>query len=252
MISAVIVTFNEGKKLEECLKSIDSFADEVVVTDLGSTDNTEEVAKKYKAKFIRHGFVPYVELVRNFAVLKTSGNWILVLDPDERIPETLKVKLKEITKQDKYVAVNIPRKNIFFGKWISHTNWWPDKHVRFFIKDKISWTDEIHLYPKVDGEILELEEKEDLAIEHYGYDTIKQFIERQNRYSTIEAKNRYDREERFSLGKFIWWPKREFLVRFIKHRGFMDGFHGFALTFLMMVYKMVVAVKLWESENVKR
>lgn len=252
MISVVVVNFNEGKKLKGCLKSIEDFADEIVVVDLGSTDDSEEVAKRFKAKFLKHDFVPYVELVRNFAVSQALGNWILVLDPDEAVSDSLKNRLKQVTSLTDYVAVNIPRKNIFFGKWIAHTNWWPDKHVRFFKKGKVSWSNKIHLYPEVDGNVLELESKEELAVIHYGYDNVRQFIERQNRYSNIEAKNRFDLGERFSWALFLWWPKREFLVRFIRHMGFLDGFHGLSLTFLMMIYKLIVAVKLWELERAKK
>ena len=252
MISTVIVTLNEEKKLLNCLESVKDFSDEIVVVDLGSTDHTLEIAKKYQAKIFTHPRVDYVELVRNFAIAKAQGDWILVLDPDETVPQSLKNKLKDVISEDKYTAVNISRKNIFFGKWISHTNWWPDRHVRFFKKGKVKWEKRIHLYPKVEGQILELPAKEDLAIEHFGYQTIGEFINRQNRYSSIEAQNLYNLVEKFSWGKLFWKPTREFLVRFIKHRGFLDGFYGFALTILMMVYQLQLMVKLWELKRTKK
>ncbi len=249
MISVTIVCFNEAEKLEKCLKSLIGFADEIIILDLGSSDESREIAQKYGAKVLRHEFVLYVESVRNFAISKTTGDWILVLDPDEVLTSALKEELKQITKENKYDAVNIPRKNIFFGKWISHTNWWPDKHIRFFRKNKVSWDNKIHSYPVTQGKILEVSAKEELAIIHYGYDNISHFIDRQNRYSEIESKERYEEGERFSWGKFFWWPTREFLVRFIKHQGYLDGFYGFTLTFLMMVYKITVLVKLWEQDK---
>lgn len=249
MISVAIVNFNEEKKLESCLKSVVDLADEIVVIDLGSTDQSKEVAKKFNCKLFSHKYVPYVELVRNFAVSKVSSDWVLVLDPDEQITDQLARQLRNISKQNKYAALNIPRKNIFFGKWIKHTNWWPDRHVRFFRKGKVRWIDRIHFYPQVDGEVLNLPAKEDLAIIHYGYDTVKQFIDRQNRYSSIEARNLYEEGVRFSWGLFFWKPIREFLVRFIRHGGFLDGFYGFTLTYLMMVYQLQVMIKLWELEK---
>lgn len=249
MISAVIVSFNEEEKLRSCLKSIKHFADELVILDLGSSDKSVSVAKKFGAKIYHHKFVPFVELVRNYAISKSSGDWILVLDPDEEASDKLKAQLKEVEKNDKFVAVNIPRKNIFFGRFIAHTNWWPDRHIRFFKKGQVEWSEKLHSYPKVEGQVLNLPQEEDLAIIHYGYDTISQFIDRQNRYSGVEAKQRYKEGERFSYFKFFWWPTREFLVRFIKHQGFLDGFYGFALTFLMILYKLMVAVKLWEREH---
>lgn len=249
MISAVVVTYNEENKLRDCLKSLRGKFDEIVIFDLGSEDNTLEIAKQFKANIYSHPKVDYVEKVRNLSVEKAKGEWVLVLDADERINENLWVKLKGVINEGKYVAVKIPRKNIFFGKWIAHSNWWPDKHVRFFKKGKVSWSDKIHHYPLVDGRALELPAKENLAIEHFGYSTFEEFINRQNRYSQIEALNLYQLGERFSWLNFFQRPFREFLVRFIRHRGFLDGFYGFALTYLMMVYQLQVVIALWELER---
>lgn len=249
MISTVVICFNEAEKLQRCLKSVEDFSDELVVVDLGSLDNSIEVARKFGAKVFRHQFVSFVELARDFAISKASEDWILVLDPDEEIGKDLREKLKEVVKKQAFTAVNIPRKNIFFGKWIAHTNWWPDRHIRFFKKGKVSWSDKIHSYPRVEGEALNLEAREDLAILHLGYQSINEFILRQNRYSGIEAKNLYDQGIRFSWPSFFWKSAREFLVRFLRHRGFLDGFYGLALTILMMIYQMTVLVKLWELER---
>lgn len=249
MISTVVICFNEAEKLRRCLKSVEDFSDELVVVDLGSLDNSIEVARKFGAKIFHHQFVSFVELARDFAISKASEDWILVLDPDEEIGKDLREKLKEVVKKQAFTAVNIPRKNIFFGQWIAHTNWWPDRHIRFFKKGKVSWSDKIHSYPRVEGEALNLEAREDLAILHLGYQSINEFILRQNRYSGIEAKNLYGQGIRFSWPSLFWKPAREFLVRFLRHRGFLDGFYGLALTILMMVYQMTVLVKLWELEQ---
>ncbi|MEK7616855.1 MAG: glycosyltransferase family 2 protein [Patescibacteria group bacterium] len=256
MISAVIVTYNEAnneaKTLKNCLSSITGYVDEIVVVDLGSNDDSVKIAKQYQAKIFTHKKVDFVEKVRDFAVSKAQGDWILVLDPDEIITPTLWKKFKEIASEGKFEAVNIPRKNIFFGRFIKHTNWWPDNHVRFFKNGSVKWNDKIHVYPKVYGRVLDLPAIEDLAIIHRGYDSIQQFIDRQNRYSSVEADNLYNEGGRFSWTSFFWWPAREFLVRFIKHQGFLDGFYGFSLTYLMMVYKIMVLVKLWERGKERR
>lgn len=249
MISAVTVNFNEAEKLKKCLQSLAGFADEIIVLDLGSKDQSLDICKKYQAKVFKHEFVPYVEKVRNLSVSKAQGEWVLVLDPDEVLADTLKERLKQVVSEDKYQVVNIPRKNIFFGRWIAHTNWWPDKQVRFFKKGTVKWSDKIHEYPAVSGKVLNLENREDLAIRHFGYRSVNEFIDRQTRYSAIEAGNLYSSGVKFSLGLFFWKPAREFLVRFIRHCGFLDGFYGFALTYLMMIYKLQVMIKLWELEK---
>ena len=251
MISTIVVNYNQGDKLEHCLQSVRDFTDEILVIDLYSSDQSKKVAEKFNAIFIQQKKVPYVELIRNFAVSKANGDWVLVLDPDEMITLQLAERFKKISRDEEFDAVNTPRKNIFFGRWIKHTNWWPDRHVRFFKKGNVKWSDNIHNYPKVDGKILNLEAKENLAIIHYGYKSISEFIDRQNRYSNIEAENLYTGGEKFSWVIFFWKPIREFLVRFIKHAGFLDGFYGFTLSFLMMVYQMEVMVKLWERERSK-
>lgn len=249
MISAVVTTYNEADKLRRCLESVEKFAPEIVVVDLGSTDQTLEVANEFGAKIFKHNLVSYVELIRNFCISKASGDWVLILDPDERATPQLTDKLKEIVKEDKYSAVNIPRKNIFFGRWIAHSNWWPDKHIRFFKKARVRWTDKIHSYPKVEGTVLELANNENVSIEHFGYESINEFISRQYRYSSIEAEYQYQNGIKFSWGRFIWKPLREFLARYVKHLAFLDGFYGFALTYLMMVYQVIVMVKVWELER---
>ncbi len=252
MISVVLVNFNEAEKLKRCLKSLDNFAGEIVVLDLGSKDQSIEICRQSGVSVFKHRFVSYVEQVRNEAVSKAQGEWILVLDPDEVVSEKLKERLKEIVLQDRYQAVNIPRKNVFFGYWIAHSNWWPDKHVRFFKKGSVSWDGKIHKYPKVSGRVLNLETKENLAIVHFGYNSAAEFIARQNRYSSIEAENLYATGVRFSWFNFFWKPSREFLVRFLRHAGFLDGIYGFMLTFLMMIYQLQVMIKLWELENQTR
>lgn len=250
MISLALVSFNEAEKLERCLSSVKDFADEIVVVNLGSKDDTKKVCERFGAKLFDHKHVLFVEKVRDFSISKTTNEWILVLDPDEQITDQLKIKLKEVSKLKEYTAVNIPRKNTFFGKWISHTNWWPDKHVRFFKKGSVSWS-QIHVYPKVSGKILDLEAKEELAIIHDGYSNISEFIDRQDRYAEVESDQLYKKGARFGWINFFWWPVREFLVRYIKHQGYLDGIYGFILTFQMMVYKITVLIKLWEKENVK-
>lgn len=234
MISVAIASLPEEEdKLKDCISSVKNFADEVVVIKIG-----KDVP-----------FTSYVETIRNKMIEKCKGDWVLILDPDERISESLSNKLKEIAKDGVYDAVNIPRKNIIFGKWISHSNWWPDKHVRFFKKGTVSWSATIHKYPDVKGKVITLPAQENLAILHIGYLSISEFIDKQNRYSDIEAENRIKNGEHFSWFKFFWWPKREFLARYIKHLGFLDGMRGFVLVFLMMFFKIVVMIKMWEKNK---
>lgn len=130
-ISVVINTLNEEKNIALAIKSVREFADEVVVVDMHSEDKTCEVAESLGAKVFTFERKSYVEPARNFAISKASGDWVFILDADERATPQLLAKLKKIVKENQYDFVNIPRKNLIFGKWIRHSLWWPDYNIRF-------------------------------------------------------------------------------------------------------------------------
>lgn len=245
-ISVVYVTFNESDKLRKSLESVNGFASEIVIIDLGSNDGIDKISKEFGTKLYSHDKVPYVELVRSYAISKATYLWVLVLDPDEIVPQKLSSKLKELSQseQSNIAAVNIPRKNIFFGKWINHTNFWPDRQIRFFKKELVSWPKRIHTYPKVNGEIIDLPSQTDLAIWHYGYDNFADFWQRQKRYSSVEAANLYQEGRRFSTFRLFWNPLRIFLVRCIKHQGYLDGLEGIYLIVGLMYFSIVTEIKL--------
>ncbi len=248
MISVCIVTYNEAQKLKSCLQNIQSFANEIIVVDLGSEDGVADVCTEFKARLIKHKFENIVEKVRNFVISQAQNDWILLLDPDERVSEELVKKLEGFIAQDQYIALKIPRKNIFFGKWIKHTNWWPDKQIRFFKKGSVEWGTRIHSYPKVTGQIYELDNDREV-IEHFGYATFSEFFDRQIRYAQVDARQRNEEGTRFSWLRLFFLPVREFLVRFVKYQGYLDGFYGLGLTVMMMIYQIMVQVNLWEEAH---
>ncbi len=244
MISAVYVTFNETEKIRRSIASLGDFAQEIIVLDLGSSDGIENIKEDRRVQLFSHPGVQYVEKVRNLSIHKAKGDWILVLDPDEQISKALGEELMKISKKEGFDAVNIPRKNIFFGSWISHTNFWPDRHIRFFKRNKIDWPDKIHTYPKVEGKILTLLADPNCALIHYGYDTRKQFIERQLRYAKAEAQNRLNEGKEFSIFNLVWMPLREFLARYIKHQEYLDGFNGIFIVLVLMWYQTLIQVNM--------
>ncbi len=249
IISAVLTVRNEEKKISDCLESI-KWADEIIVVDDGSSDKTKEIAQKYTSKVFIHKSVGFVEPVRNFAISKASGDWILVIDADERISEGLAKKLIEISHMETTVeVVSIPRKNIIFGKWIQHTGWWPDHQTRFFRKDSMNWTAEIHKKPEVKGEILELDANAEYSIIHYHYKSISEFLERMNRYTDIETKEFLRSKKDFHWTEIISKPFNEFLSRFFARSGYKDGLHGLVLALLQATSMLVVSLKIWEQKG---
>ncbi len=249
MISATVNTYNEERNLDRCLSSITSWVDEIVIIDMGSTDDTIKKAKQYTDKIFHHPYTGFVEPARNFAIEKTKGEWILLIDADEEIPKELKTIINSLIKNSTKSFFRMPRKNIIFGKWIRHAYWWPDYQIRLFKKGSVVWSDKIHSVPLTRGEGFDLDPDEKNAIIHYNYQTIGQFVTRLNQYSNIQAKELYIAGRKFSWTDLIRYPTQEFLSRFFEGQGYKDGLHGLSLSLLQAVSTLILYAKLWELEG---
>lgn len=248
-ISVVISTYNSEKDIKACLDSV-KWADEIVVVDDGSTDQTVSIAKRYTTHLFHHKSVGYVEPARNFAISKATGEWILIVDADEVIPQTLAKRLRSLVEeQPVFTHVYLPRKNSIFGKWMRHTGWWPDHLIRFFKKGSVMWKNEIHSIPDVKGEGIHLEGEEN-AIVHRQYQTVNQFLHKNlEQYALQEAKELQAKGYTFSYTDAIRFPSREFLSRYFAREGYKDGFHGLVVSLLMAIYHFVVFLHLWEAKQ---
>lgn len=249
MISVVINTRNEQKNLPRALVSVRQLADEIVVVDMESEDKTVEIARKAEAKVYFYKKVGYVEPARNFAISKATGDWVLVLDADEEISESLAKKLKKIAKNPQADFYRLPRKNIIFGKWIKHSGWWPDYNIRFFKKEAVVWNEVIHSVPMTQGEGIDLPQEEDFAIIHHNYQSVSQFLERMIRYTEIQAKFLVKDGYKFSWQDLLRKPIGEFLNRFFANEGYKDGVHGLALSLLQSFSELVLYLRLWEKNK---
>lgn len=248
-IAVVINTFNEENVIKRAITSV-KWADEIIICDMHSSDKTVEIAKRLGAKVFYHSFENYVEPARNFAISKASGKWILVLDPDEEIALELKDKLLQISKNLEQIDyIRIPRKNLIFGKWMQASMWWPDYNIRFFKKDKVTWSDRIHRPPSVLGQGLDLPEEEKWAIIHHHYNSISQYLERMIRYTKIQAEELEKDGYKFEWNDLIKKPLGEFLGRFFANKGYQDGVHGLALSLLQAFSNLVVYLRLWEIDG---
>lgn len=252
MISVIINTLNEGKNIATALDSVKDFADEIIVVDMHSDDNTREIAKKYGAKVYKHERTGYVEPARNYAISKAKEDWILILDADEEIPKSLGNKLKALAEDDKYDYYAIPRKNIVFGKWLQHSRWWPDYNIRFFKKGKITWDSTIHSVPMTNGKGYDLPVSEDMAIVHHHYESIEQYIERLNRYTSKQAESKKKDGYVFNWKDILSKPSGEFLSRYFFGQGYKDGLHGLAVASLQAFSEMVLYLKVWQLEKFKQ
>ena len=245
-ISVAIVTFNEEKHLKDCLESV-RWANEIVVIDGTSLDNTVKIAKQTVAKVF---VVPNQSLMKknmNLAFEKCTGDWIFSLDADERITPELKEEIERtISKENTATAYRVPRKNIIFGKWIEHSRWYPDLQLRLFKRGKGKFpAKHVHEELEVDGNIGELNN----AILHLNWVTVSDFLLRFDSYTTREA------EKLITEGREIVWqdsikmPVDEFLSRYFFGQGYKDGLHGLVLAILMAFYMEVTFAKIWERRG---
>ena len=210
LISAVINVINEANNLDKCLHSLKNFANEIIVVDMESTDESVNIAKKHGAKVFSFKPMKYVEPARNFAISKASGKWIILLDPDEFLPKSLKHELTKITLRHNVDYVKIPRKNIIFGKWFHNSRTWPDYLIRFFKKGSVTWNKEIHSQPETKGNGITLLDSEKLAIRHNHYSSVSQFVIRSLRYNSIQAEELDKAGTKLKMSDFILKPVQEF------------------------------------------
>jgi len=249
LISAVINVRNEAESLNKCLKSLKNFADEIIVVDMHSTDGSDKIAKDAGAKVFSYKPMKFVEPARNFALSKATGKWIILLDPDEYLSKSLKIELLATTKRNDVDYVKIPRKNIIFGKWIKHSNCWPDYLIRFFKKGAVTWKKEIHSQPETKGNGLTFLDSEKLAINHNNYSTVSQFITRAIRYSGIQADELKAQDYKIKTSDFILKPVQEFNSRFFFAEGYKDGIHGLVFCLLQAFAIGMIYIRLWEKQG---
>ncbi len=249
-ISVIINTWNEEENIKRCLESVRRIADEIIVIDMYSKDRTAAIAKKLGAKVFFYKYMSYVEPARNFAISKTSGDWILILDADEEIPPSLAKIIKNLSEDHKGLTYFcLPRKNIIFGKWMKHSRWWPDYNIRFFKKGCVQWSERIHSVPLTRGEGKDLEAKEANTIVHHHYQSVSQYLERMNRYTGIQVEELIKTGYKFRWQDILKKPMGEFLSRFFVGEAYKDGLHGLVLALLQAFSEMVKYVKVWEKEK---
>lgn len=246
-LSVVIVTRNAATTLEDTLRSIKQLADEIVVMDMYSTDDTVKIAKRYRAQVHFHPAVGYVEPARNPSITKASGDWILVLDADETVPPSLAKAIRdELIVHPDIDAYFLPRKNMIFDKWV-RSGWWPDYVLRLFRKGVVDWPQEIHAVPNVRGTVHRLPAEESYALVHQNYQSIDQYIDRAQRYAGIMA------NERQEQGQPIMDPLNAFfdelLRRFYVWEGNQDAYHGWMLSVLQGCTRVIESAKHWELQS---
>lgn len=248
-LTAVIITKNAATQLADCLKSL-AFCQEIIVVDSGSEDDTTEIANSFGVTLLHQpwlGFGPQ----KKFAVGQSKTDWVLCLDADERISEKLKAAIIAEFKSPKFLVYQMPRCNRFMGRWLRHGEGYPDFNIRLFNRQAANWSNDlVHEHVVTSSPIGVLQGD----IMHDTAETIANYLEKQNRYTTLQAEAMYKKGKVPSVVKVVLSPWVRFFKMYVIRRGWQDGFPGFVhitIGCLNSFFKYVKAREFAKQDEVK-
>jgi glycosyltransferase involved in cell wall biosynthesis len=245
-LSVVIIALNEGKNIRGCLESA-KWADEIVVVDSGSNDNTMDIAKEFTDKVISKKWEGY-STQKQFALDMANCDWVFSLDADERISKELKIEIEKVLiNSGGFDGYKIARKNHLLGRWIKSCFWYPDQQLRLFRKGKARLTDvKVHEGFQIEGEAGILSGD----IIHLSYQNLFDTFNKINRYSTLAAEERAGKKK--VRGRdLVFHPIAAFLTDFISRKGYKDGVFGLMVALINMTTNLMMYMKMWEIQNKK-
>jgi len=250
-ISVVIITFNEEKNIGRCLNSVKEIADEIIVVDSSSTDNTVAIAKQNNAKVIVRAFTGYADQ-KNFGTQQAAHNWILSLDADEELTPDLRQSIEEIKKGPQYNVYDVPRLTNYCGKWIKHCGWYPDKQTRLYDSTKGKWKEmKVHEYWRQNNEA---EKKGVLKgdLLHYSFTSISDHLKKIEKYTELAAMAAVENGKDASLLKIWFSPKWHFFTEYIIKLGFLDGYYGYIICNLSAYSALIKYSKIRQYNQQKK
>ncbi|MBI3017548.1 MAG: glycosyltransferase family 2 protein [Deltaproteobacteria bacterium] len=243
-LAAVVLTKNAEDKIENCLKSIHGWADEIIIVDGESTDNTLSICKKYTSQIFSRPFKNFSD-DRNFGATQAKSEWILQLDADEIVPSFFKNKFETIRNTPSSAAYKTRRKNFFLGHCMKNGPWYHYIHI-LYLKELAYFYGLVHERLKVNGSIGTLE----ADVEHYPFNTISEFISRQNRYTTLAAQELFETQGLLPWKKvrknLFYKPLKLFWKLAIVKKGYRDGTLGIIFSMLYAFEHFLKWTKYWE------
>ena len=244
-LSLFVITKNSANTLEKCLNSVQGLADEIVIVDSFSEDNTLDIAQKYEAKIFNHKFVSFQEQ-KQFALEKCSSKWVLNLDADEELSPLLKTEIEEIINNKvKEKLFFIPEQVTFLNRKMKYSGLTGKYHERLALREGTKYIGgAVHekLFNKGPKKYLKG------CFYHTPYTSIEQYFEKFNRYTTLGAQKLFDEGKKFKLFNLFRQPVDFIKIYFIRC-GFLDGMQGFLWAWLSSTYPTVKYAKLWLLER---
>lgn len=250
-LSAILVTRNEEKKIRRCLESI-RWADEIVVVDQSSDDNTVTICKEYTDKVFVVSPKGFCEPDRPVALSKTINVWVLYLDADEEVPFGLKKEITELlSKEPDFNCYYISYKTFFLNKWIRGSGWYPGYTLRLFKKGAVKFSCDIHTAVIPVGAYGYLTQ----SIKHYTCEDLEEYIRKMNRYTNTLAQQAFKRGVRLSpfnsVLKLFLLPTAYAFKKFVFQKGFIDGVYGILIACLTWLVIFLMYAKTWEMQPQK-
>jgi len=247
-LSAIIIAKNEALSIGQCLESLHPVADELLVLDTGSTDNTRSVAEASGARVVN---VPW----QGFAQTKNEGYrlaqypYILSLDADEVLSPALQQSILEV-KNKLNGAYQFARLNNYYGRWLRHGGFYPDTKIRLFHRDEAQWQgDFVHETLRLSPNVQVTQLSGDLW--HYTTADISDHVARINRYSSLAAQEKWQSGQRFRVVKLLFSPFARFCKIYFLKAGFRDGRAGLLVALLSAWSVLLRYAKLWQLQNSK-
>lgn len=248
-ITVAIITFNEERNIGRCITSVKDIADEILVVDSFSTDKTKEISLSMGARFIENPFQGHIEQ-KNHALKLATHDHVLSLDADEALSAELIKQIKDIKNHFEYDGYEFNRLTNYAGFWVKHCGWYPDTKLRLIKKDKAIWggtNPHDILIPSANAKVKKL----DGDLLHYSYDSITAHINQTNKFTTIAAKEAYQRGVRSSIFKIITRPLLKFLRDYLFKLGILDGRYGFIICYINALSAFLKYSKIQELQNGK-
>ncbi len=225
---------NEASRIRRCLDSV-LWADEIVVVDSGSTDNTLEVVAEYTDKVFVNTDWPGFGLQKKFAESKAENDWVFSIDSDEIVSDQLREDLLRILNgADERTVFRVNRLTNFCNKYIKHSGWYPDKIVRLYNKQFYHFNDAL-VHESVDckgAKIIDIEGQ----LLHYTFQSLEEYIDKRNGYAKAWAKNQFEKGRQATILDILIRPPFAFIRHYLLKLGFLDGYHGFLISIIQMQY----------------
>jgi glycosyltransferase involved in cell wall biosynthesis len=220
-LSAVLITRNAASVLEPCLESL-VFADEIVVVDSASSDGTLEIARRHGVRVVQKEWLGFGRQ-KQFAVEQAANDWVLCLDADERVSPELAASIQAALAAPVSPVYRMARRNRFLGRWLAHGEGYPDWSPRLFNRMNARWSDDL-VHEKVLFAVTPGTLQGDLM--HDSSDDLANYLDRQNRYTTLAARQAFERGRSASMLHLLFSPVVRFFKFYVFRLGFLDGLPG--------------------------